>query len=490
MTAYAMDKSLSSEQKTKSDSFSQQRIEHWDKIAIKTDAWRGLGGAYARQLSRIYAFLIPPGHKVLEIGSGLGQLLAAVQPSYGLGVDFSQEMVRRAQAKFPHLEFVVSDGHSFDAGKAVFDYIILSDLVNDIWDVQLLFEHIAQYTHLKTRVIINYYNRLWQWPLWLAQNLNLAKSTLPQNWLTKEDVNNLLYLTGYQPIRSWEEVLLPLPIPFLASISNKYLVKLPLFRHFALTNFTIARPLQREHKKQKDVKISVIIPARNEAGNISSLMKRVPEIGKGSELIFVEGHSTDDTYAVIEQEIAKNPHRQAKLFRQPGKGKGDAVREGIKHASGEIIMILDADITVPPEDLALFYKAIISNKGEFINGSRLVYPMEKQAMRFLNLIGNKVFTVLLSWLIGQPIKDTLCGTKVFWTSDYDVIAANRGYFGEFDPFGDFDLIFGAARINRKFVDIPIRYKERTYGDTNISRWRHGWLLARMSLTAALKLKFF
>jgi glycosyltransferase involved in cell wall biosynthesis len=280
-----------------------------------------------------------------------------------------------------------------------------------------------------------------------------------------------------------------LPIPILGALFNKYLVKIWPFKFFALSNFVIARPAPTQ-TPVKDALVSVVVAARNEEGNIPQIFARVPEMGKGSELVFVEGNSKDNTYQAIESQIAQNPGRKARLYKQPGVGKGDAVREGFKHASGEIIMILDADLTVPPEDLPFFYQAIISNKGEFINGTRLVYPMEKQAMRFINLVGNKVFTLLLSWLIGQPIKDTLCGTKVFWKSDYEVIAANRAYFGDFDPFGDFDLIFGAAKLNRKLVDLPIRYRERTYGETNISRWRHGWLLVRMTLAAALKLKFY
>ena len=283
-------------------------------------------------------------------------------------------------------------------------------------------------------------------------------------------------------------MLLPLPIPLLAPFCNQFLAKLWPFKHLTLANFTIARPAP-EHFPHQDVNVSVVVAARNEEGNVPNIFERVPELGKGTELIFVEGNSKDNTYQAIEAQIKLHPEKDVKLFKQPGIGKGDAVREGFKHASGDVIMILDADLTVPPEDLPIFYQAIVSNKGEFINGTRLVYPMEKEAMRFLNLIGNKTFTVLLSWLIGQPIKDSLCGTKVFWKSDYEVIAANRSYFGDFDPFGDFDLIFGAAKINRKLVDLPIRYRERTYGDTNIDRWRHGLLLVRMSVAAALKLKF-
>jgi glycosyltransferase involved in cell wall biosynthesis len=235
--------------------------------------------------------------------------------------------------------------------------------------------------------------------------------------------------------------------------------------------------------------VSVIVPTRNEAGNIPQIFARIPEMGRGTELIFVEGHSRDDTYTVIENEMARQSDRQCKLFRQTGIGKGDAVRSGFAHASGDVLMILDADLTVPPEDLPRFYEALHSGKGEFVNGVRLVYPMEEYAMRFLNLIGNKFFSLAFSWLLGQPVKDTLCGTKGLWKADYEKIAANRAYFGDFDPFGDFDLLFGAAKLNLKIVDLPIRYRQRTYGTTNIQRWKHGWLLLKMIGFAAWRIKF-
>jgi glycosyltransferase involved in cell wall biosynthesis len=254
----------------------------------------------------------------------------------------------------------------------------------------------------------------------------------------------------------------------------------------ALSNLVIARPTP---ERAPEPLVSVVIPARNESGNIKAIFERVPQMGRGTELVFVEGHSKDDTYAAIEREIAAHPSTPSLLLRQTGIGKADAVRLGYAKAKGDVLMILDADLTVPPEDLPRFYEALVSGKGEFINGVRLVYPMEKEAMRTLNFLGNKFFSVAFSWLLGQAIKDTLCGTKVMWKKDYDKVAANRSYFGDFDPFGDYDLIFGAAKLNLKIIDLPIRYRERTYGSTNISRWKHGLLLLRMVVFAARRIKF-
>jgi glycosyltransferase involved in cell wall biosynthesis len=330
---------------------------------------------------------------------------------------------------------------------------------------------------------------LWELPLWLAERLGLATPKLGQNWLTVEDISGLLSLTDFEVIRHWEEILWPLGTPVLSEFCNRFLAKLWPIRYFDLTHFIIVRPRPAGQALPRESLVSVIVPARNEAGNIPHIFARTPAMGRGTELVFVEGHSNDDTYSAIEKAIADHPERQCMLLRQTGMGKGDAVRLGFANASGEILMILDADLTVPPEDLPRFYEVLVSGKGDFANGVRLVYPMEERAMRYLNLVANKSFSLAFSWLLGQSIKDTLCGTKVFTKETYMKIANNRHYFGNFDPFGDFDLIFGAAKLNLKIADLPIRYRERTYGSTNIERWKHGWLLLRMVVFAARRLKF-
>ncbi len=464
--------------------FTETRQAHWDAIAIKRDNWRGMGIWYHRRLEQVYRFIISSGQRVLEVGSGTGDVLATVQPARGVGIEFSSEVMKRSEKRHPELEFIHADAHDLSAVKGKFDAIILSDLINELWDVQQVLEQLKPFCTPRTRIVINYYSRLWEIPLSLTQLLNLATPTLAQNWLTHQDVTNMLYLAGFETIRSWHEVLWPLP---LGGFFNKFLIRFWPFREFALANFLVARP-QPERVNIRP-RVSVIVPARNEAGNIKAIFERVPKMGEETELVFVEGHSQDDTYNAIEKEIAAHPTTRSLLLRQTGIGKADAVRLGFEHASGDVLMILDADLTVPPEDLPRFYEALVSGKGEFINGVRLVYPMEKQAMQSLNFLGNKFFSMAFSWLLGQPIKDTLCGTKVLWKTDYEKITANRAYFGDFDPFGDFDLIFGAAKQNLKIVDMPIRYRERTYGSTNISRWKHGLLLMRMVAFAARRIKF-
>ncbi|MCD6584940.1 MAG: glycosyltransferase family 2 protein, partial [Desulfobacteraceae bacterium] len=343
--------------------------------------------------------------------------------------------------------------------------------------------------HPQTRLIINFYSNLWRIPLSIIKWLGKGADLLPQNWLAQNDVVNLLELSGFDVINGRSKILWPLQWFFLTSLCNRYLANVLPFRWFALTNFIVARPAQKDIGTEKLPSVSVVVAARNEAGNIEQIIKRVPPLGSRTQIVFVEGHSTDNTYETIEKAIKQHPDKQISLYRQPGKGKGDAVRLGFEKADGDILMILDADMTVPPEDLPRFVEAIASGKGEFINGVRLVYPMEDEAMRFFNIVGNKFFSLAFSWLLEQPIKDTLCGTKVMWKKDYQKLADNRSYFGDFDPFGDFDLLFGAAKLNLKIVEVPVRYRSRTYGDTNISRWRHGWMLLKMVVFAARRIKF-
>jgi SAM-dependent methyltransferase len=468
--------------------YSAARREHWDRVACLTDRWSGCGGAYHRRLRDVYRSIVPRGQRVLELGCGLGDLLAAVEPRSGVGVDFSEKMLARAAQRHPHLRFVNADVHALGDLDGPFEAIILSDLINDLWDVQATLEGLKPLLTASTRLIFNFFSRLWQLPLELAQHLRLAKPVLPQNWLTVGDLLNLLRLADLEAVRSWQECLLPLPLPVLAPFCNRVLVRLWPLNHLAFSSFVVAGSAVASPPPDAPL-VSVIVAARNEEGNIEQIFQRTPDMGRGTELIFVEGHSKDRTPETIQEEILKHPERRAKLLRQPGIGKGDAVRHGFAAAGGEIIMILDADLTVPPEDLPRFYDALRSGKGEFANGVRLVYPIEANAMQFINLLGNKFFGIAFSWLLGQPIKDTLCGTKAMYLTDYARIAANRSYFGDFDPFGDFDLLFGAAKLNLRIVEIPIRYQQRTYGTTNIQRWKHGWLLLRMVLFAARRIKF-
>lgn len=459
--------------------------QFFEKSSLTREKWKKRNRFYHKSIEKYISFIVPEGKRVLEIGCSNGDLLNATKPSYGVGIDFAEGFVKNARDKFPHLVFHHDDVENLKLNET-FDYIILSDLLSCLWDVQTAMHNIRRLCHEQTRIVISQYNYLWEPVLKSGEFIGLKHRQPAQNWFSISDINNILQLEGFQLIKIERKLLFPKYLPVINFICNKLLANLPLINRLNLVNFMIARPLLTD---DQEYSVSIVVPARNERGNIENAVRRTPVFGKSREFIFVEGHSSDNTYEEMLRVQQAYPHENIKVFQQSGKGKGNAVREGFEAATGEVLMILDADLTMPPEELPKFYDALRYNKGEFINGSRLVYPMDKNAMRFLNLLANKFFGWFFSYLLGQKLKDTLCGTKVLYKSDYQKIIQNRGYFGDFDPFGDFDLLFGAAKHNLKITEIIIRYRDREYGSTQISRFRHGWLLIRMSLFAARKIKF-
>ncbi len=459
-----------------------------DAQAPDSDRWRRKNRYYYEEVERIVRFHTPQDASVLEIGCGTGDLLAALEPSRGVGIDISPKAVEIARTRHPLLTFHVGDAEDLPLTEQ-FDYVILSDVIGYLDDVQRAFEQLNRVCHPRTRVILTYFNYLWEPVLRAGERLGIKRPQPNQNWLSLADLQNLLSLAGFDAVSMGYKVLLPVRVPLLSPLCNRVLANLPLLRKLCLVETIIARPAP-VHVPEETLSCSVVVPARNERGNVENAVRRIPAMGRHTEIVFVEGNSHDGTAEEIERGIAAYPDRDVKLLRQgSGVGKGDAVRKGFSAAAGDVLMILDADLTMPPEELPKFLKALCSGRGEFVHGSRLVYPMEKQAMRFLNTLGNKFFSLAFTWLLDQRFKDTLCGTKVLSRRDYERIAAGRSYFGDFDPFGDFDLIFGAAKLDLKIVEIPIRYRERTYGTTQISRFRHGWLLLRMCRFALRQIKF-
>ena len=448
-----------------------------------------LGHYFHAEDDRYMRFLIPEGARVLELGCGVGDQLNSLRPSHGMGVDFSPATIAEARRKYPHLDFRVGDIECPDTLSEIsgpFDYIVISDTIGALDDCQALFDRLHRLCERRTRLVIAYYSHFWDPLLKLAEIIGVKRSQEPQNRLSTDDIDGLLHLANFEVIkRDWRQ-LVPLRLLGLGPIINRYIATLPLIRTACLRNYIVARSINLQREGIRSA--SVIIPARNERGNIEPAIQRMPRFCEDMEIIFVEGHSKDGTWEEILRVKEKYPDHDIQVMRQDGIGKGNAVFKAFDHARGDVLMILDADLTVPPEQLPKFWNVMASGQAEYVHGSRLVYPMEAEAMRFLNFLANHVFSMLFTWLVNQRLTDTLCGTKVIRREDYRQLKANQAYFGDFDPFGDFDLIFGASKMNLKVLEVPIRYVSRTYGQTQISRFRHGWLLLKMVVFAYRKLK--
>ncbi|NER80509.1 MAG: glycosyltransferase [Leptolyngbya sp. SIO1D8] len=454
--------------------------------------WRRKNLYYYRDIEIFHRFLIQPNVEVLELGAGSGSLLSAVNPAYGLGIDINPVAVENAQDKFPLLSFRVGNVESLEI-KQSFDYVLLANTISYIENIQKAFQNIHQACDDSSRLVLTFHNPAWEPVLKLATAIGQRMPLPPLNWLSFKDVENLLNLSGFEVISHTKRLLLPKHIPGISWLFNQVLAPLPGFNRLCLTEYVVARikpELVSSRRQIQEKKCSVIVPARNEAGNIESCITRLPRMGKHTEVIFVEGHSSDNTWEEI-QRVQEKYHADwdIKIFQQTGRGKGDAVQLGFEQASGDVLIILDSDLTVRPEDLPYFFEAVASGKCEMANGCRLIYPVSQASMPWLNRMANRFFAWLLSYLLNTKIKDSLCGTKAISRKNYQKIVRNRSYFGDFDPFGDFDLLFGAAKLGLKIQDVPVRYMPRTYGNSNIQHFKEGITLLKMCLYAARRMKF-
>ncbi|HWA23108.1 MAG TPA: bifunctional class I SAM-dependent methyltransferase/glycosyltransferase family 2 protein [Caulobacterales bacterium] len=461
----------------------------FDALARQRHEWRERNAYYYERDLAYTRFLIPEGLDVIEIGCGTGDLLAGLKPARGVGVDISGEMVTAAKARHPNLEFVHADAEAPGAldQLGVFDVVLISDTVGLLEDIASFFRKLRPLLKPETRIIVAYYSRLWEPVLQLATKLGWRMPTPAQSWLSTADIMGMMEYGDLEPLhRDWR-ILVPRDLLGVGSFINKFIAPLPGIRRLCLRNYVVARPAPQGQPATAP-SCSVLVPCRNEKGNIENAVKRLPHFAPNMEIVFIEGHSADGTYEECRRVQAAYPDRAIKVFKQTGKGKGDAMKLGFASAAGDIVLILDSDLTVRPEDMPKFYHLLASRRGEFVNGTRLVYPRQEAAMRGLNYLGNRFFAGLFSYLLNQRLTDTLCGTKAMWRADYERLAANRKYFGDFDPFGDFDMLLGAAKMNLKIVELPVRYYAREYGEPQIDRFRDGMILLRMAAFAWTKLK--
>ncbi|MDZ4838956.1 MAG: bifunctional class I SAM-dependent methyltransferase/glycosyltransferase family 2 protein [Bacteroidota bacterium] len=468
------------------DDLREQIAKKNDEITPKRIKWINANKYYYRQLVKHLSHIIEPGAKVMHLRCSIGYLLNELQPAVGVGIDDSGAQIAEAQRKYPNLEFHNQSPEATEvAGK--FDYILITS-VEDIIDLQAVMLCIKKNCYPHTRIVIVNYHFLWQPLVKLAEKLNLRIPQKQHNWISAWDINGICSISGYEPLINRRAILMPYNIPLISWFANKILARLPFFRFFTLHRINVARYLPDPNG---DYSVSVCIPCRNEVGNIESAVLRVPMMGTHTEIIFGDDKSTDGTGDKVLEMIAKHPEKDIKLVPGPAICKATNVWSCFDSAQGDILMILDADLTVIPEELPYFYEAIARRRAEFVNGSRLVYPMHDEAMRLFNIIGNKFFSIAFSFVLDLTIKDTLCGTKVLWRSDYERIKKLRGSWGVNDRWGDYELIFGAAKKHLKILDLPVHYMERTYGETKMTdRFKNGRIMLSQVWAALWKIKFY
>ncbi len=462
----------------------------YNQIGLKRKVYYNRNRFYHKSILKYFRMSIPAGSTVLELGCAVGDLIGNLSPSYGTGVDISESMIREARSRYPSVEFVCKNAEDFETSRS-YDYIIISGIVGSVLNIQVLLEKARKWSTPDTRIFIDFYNPLWHPLIKLGEKIGMKMPEMTRNWLSVDDIENFLYISGYQVIRRKYLLFFPKYIPVLTYILNNFIGNLPLIRRFSLNNIVVARPwLPIPQPETKSC--SVVITCRDEEGNIEGLVTRMPQMGKNTEIIFVEGHSRDHTVERINEMIEKYPSKDIRLLKQKGIGQGDAFRLGFDEAKGDFVIWLEADLTTPPEEAIHFWNAYINNQGEYVNGSRFIYKMEKSAMPLLNFLGNRFFGILFTSLLKQRFTDTLCGFKAISKHNYIKIREQIDFFGDFDPFGDFELIFGAIKNNLKVAEIPVHYQPRQYGESKaygqsfFSFMKHGWLLIRMSVIAFRK----
>lgn len=459
---------------------------HQTRFAPIRERWIKSNTYFYNKVERMLRFIIEPGRRVLNLRCQNGFFLDALNPSVGVGVEITREMADIARQRYPHLEFVTADPEELTLD-GHFDYILFAD-VNDTVDALKAFRRLNALCEPHTRLIVYSYNHLWLPVNKLAELLRLKMPLPEQNWLSEKDLRGLLTMADFEWLRTYRIVIFPKWIPMISNFINRFVTRVPGINKLCMINVLVARPAAKP-RDPHNVTVSVIVPCKNEHGNIEAAVRRIPDMGKHTEIIFCDDKSTDGTADEIRRMQRRYPDRDIKLVPGPGICKAQNVWTGFDAAQGDILMILDADLAVMPEELPYFFNAMVEGKGEFINGSRMVYPMQKMAMKFANMIGNKIFSLIFSYLLNQTIKDTLCGTKVFWRSDWERIKSTLGSWGVVDRWGDYELLFAATKLHLRIIDLPVHYQERVYGVTKMIRvFRNGLTMLRMCLAGFLKLK--
>lgn len=429
---------------------------------------------YHRAVRDFFELVVPPGQDVLLVGYDGDWDLAALNPRRGVFLCTDEGVAGPTR-------FARYSGYDLRPIAGTFDYIILKNALGSCPDIGTFLCELSRLCRPETRVIVYSYNYLWKPGLRLAEQLRLKRRGGLQNWLSIRDLNNALTTAGFQrtAVARWQ--ICPFRLLGLGPLVNAVGRFLFFLDWLKLNQFQVFRPLPPA--PLPDESVTICLTCRDERDNIEPIVRAIPELTPAQEILFVEGHSTDGTRAEIERVIQAYPEKNIRVIGQPGKGQGDAIRAGFSQARGNIIILLESDMTSPPENVRYVYEALRRRYAEFLEGSRFIYPLSLQAMPLANQLGNGSFAYFFSWLFGGHLTDVLSGIKAVRKTDFEKIRARWNEWGIDDPFGDFELLFGAVRLGLLCAEQAIHYRPRPYGQTKTRVWYHGYILAKMALNA-------
>ncbi len=345
------------------------------------------------------------------------------------------------------------------------DTVVISDIEHQLNPAKNLL-NLSRIVGDNTKIILLSKNMVW---MILIKILKLFFSFSPKknNFLPSSYLDNLYSSCNLELIRQEKIIALPINIPFLTKIINR-IFRLPLLNFFCMSNIAILKKKIKNSSNHKDLKISFIIPCKNEQDNIKVFEQKINENTEPDEYLFGDDNSSDKTSDEIDKLIEKLSDKKIIKYNGPGICKSENVYKGIDLSSGDIIVIYDADHTVSFEDIKFSVSIMKKTNVDFINCTRMIYPQKDGAMKFANFIGNTIFASLFSLLFKKKITDTLCGTKIFYKKDWEKIKENTSQWGMKDLWGDFDLLIGAYKNNLKITEVPVTYYERRENETKMT----------------------
>lgn len=460
-------------------------INFLDQSIPTREKWIQRSGYYYRNLSRIISNAIASNASVCHVGCDSPYLLKSLPQAKGTGICMTEKQKVFCETTDPDHRYTTMA--QLQTLREKFDYIVITSL-GYFFDVQEVFHQIQILCHFRTRIIIINCNLLWEPLFYLGEKLRLRmpQSARRQNMVPTHHVINLLSLSRFQLVKWSSHILVPYFIPLVSWFFNRILASSFPFRYLSSTDIIIARP---QITPPEPVTCSVIVPCKNEKGNIESLVRRIPALADETEIVLVDDRSSDGTGEEMRRCQKTWPDKKITVIEGPGISKGEAVRMGIEGAAGRLIAIFDADLAVLPEELPKCILPLLEGTADFVNTVRFVYPQQDGAMRWLNIAGNRGFSLLFTFLIRQRVSDTLCGTKVFWKEDYRNISGLKDYWLWRDRWGDFEQLLGASKLGLKIVEVPIHYAERTYGETKMkNRFQNGLHMLKLCLGGFIRLR--